>query len=153
MQEPYMNLIKIIIREDIGHIESDRRKSIDEMFRLVSPRFKPCERGWIPHVDVCDAPGEIIVLIDVAGVKKEHIHLEIGRRTLKIYGVRRESPVTKQTRYRLAEIPYGYFERTLTFSVPVDADSATATYTDGILQISIAKMPLGKNHKKPIQND
>lgn len=139
-----MSLIKIIIRKDIEKIETELRRSIDEMFQLVSPSFYPCERLWSPHVDVCEAPGEIIVLIDVAGVKKEHIHVEIGRRTLKIYGVRRERTLTRQTKYRLAEIPYGYFERSLSFSVPVDADSAAASYTDGLLQITIAKLPLDR---------
>jgi len=153
MQELKMSLIKIRIREDIGQIETELRRSIDEVFLLVSPRFNPCERVWSPHIDVYEASGEITVLIDVAGVKKEHIHLEVGRRTLKISGVRREQPFTRQTRYRLAEIRYGYFERSLSFPVPVDADSAAASYTDGLLQITIAKLPLDRVHKITIQND
>jgi HSP20 family protein len=148
-----MSLIKIRIREDIGQIETELRRSIDEVFRLVSPRFNPCERVWSPHIDVYEAPGEIIVLIDVAGVKKEHIHVEIGRRTLKISGVRREKLFTRQTRYRLAEIPYGYFERSLSFPVPVDADSAEASYMDGLLQITIGKLPPDRVHKITIRND
>jgi HSP20 family protein len=153
IQERDMSFIKIRITKDLGNIETELRKSIDEMFRLVSPRFKPCERLWAPQIDIYEAPAEIVVIIDVAGVKREHIHVEIGRRTLKISGVRRENPITKQARYRLAEIPYGYFERTLSLPAQVDADCATATYTDGFLYISIAKLPLDRVHKIPIEND
>ena len=148
-----MTFIKIRIMEDLGKIETELLRSIDEMFNLASPRFSPCERVWSPQIDVCETPGEIIVLVDVAGIKKEHVLVEIGHRTLKISGMRQERPVAKQTRYRLAEIPYGYFERHLSFSVPVDADSASASYTDGLLQISIAKLPLNKVRKITIQND
>lgn len=147
-----MSFIKIRISEDLGKIETELMRNIDEMFRLISPRFNPCERVWSPQIDIYDAPGEIIVLIDVAGVKIEQVHVEIGRRILKISGVRRERPVTKQARYRLAEIPYGYFERILPLPVQVDADSAAASYTDGLLQISVAKLPLDKVHKILIQN-
>ncbi len=57
------------------------------------------------------------------------------------------------TRFLRAEITYGYFERKLTLPFPIDIDSVSATYTDGLLQICIAKVPLEKVHKIPIQED
>lgn len=148
-----MSYIKIRVTDDIGKIGNELISSIDEMFRLMSPRFTLSERMWSPHIDIYEIPGEVIVLVDAAGVKKEHIHLEIGRRMLKVSGVRREQPVTKQTRYRLAEIPYGYFERSLSLPVQVDPDSASASYTDGIVQISLKRLPLEKFHRITIRND
>jgi HSP20 family protein len=148
-----MNFIKIRISKDSGETENDFIRSVDEMFRLFSPRFSPCERLWTPQMDIYDSPGEIVVLIDLAGVGRENIHVEIGNRTVKISGVRRKRPVTEHARYRRAEITYGYFERT--FSVPsaVDVDSAAATYADGLLQISINKLPLDRGRKILIQSD
>jgi len=148
-----MSFIKIRIREDIEKIETELINSIGEMFRLISPRFSTRECMWKPHIDICEIAGQVVVLVDVAGVKKEHIHLEVGRRTLKISGMRRERPIAEQTRYRLAEIPYGYFERSLSLPMQVDPDSASATYTDGILQIALTKLPLNTYHKIKIKND
>jgi HSP20 family protein len=148
-----MNFIKIRISDDIEKIETDLISSIDKMFRLISPRFSSGECMWSPHIDIYETAGEVIVLADLAGVKKEHIHLEVGRRTLKISGIRTEQPSTKQMRYRLAEISYGYFERCLSLPVQIDPNSASASYTEGILQITLAKMPLDNFHKITIQND
>ena len=148
-----MSFIKIRVMKDIGTFETKILRNVDEMFRLISPRFTMSERMWSPQIDVYEAPGEIVVLVELAGVKREHLHLEIGLRTLKISGVRKERAVTEQTRYRIAEIPYGYFERSLSFPVPVDADTASASYTDGLLRIAIAKLPLDKVHKVLIQKD
>ena len=148
-----MSYIKIIIAEDLVNIETELRKNLDEMFRMISPRFKPCDGAWSPHIDIYEASGDIMVLVDVAGVKRDNIHVEIGRRTLKISGVRRERPVGSQARYRLAEIPYGYFERTLSLPVPVDADSAVASYTEGMLQITMAKLLVDRVQKIRIQKD
>jgi len=148
-----MSFIKIRIRDDIEKVENELMNSIDEMFRLISPRFSSRERMWNPHIDICETPHQIVVLVDVAGVKKEHMHLEVGRRTLKISGMRKEQPVAQQRGYRLAEIPYGYFERNLSLPVQVDPDSASATYTDGILQVALTKLPINTYHKIKIKND
>jgi HSP20 family molecular chaperone IbpA len=36
--------------------------------------------------------------------------------------------------------------------VPIDTESVDATYTDGLLQIRMAKLPLDKTRKIPVQN-
>jgi HSP20 family protein len=103
-------------------------------------------------VDIYESPNEIMILVDIAGARREDLYLEIDQRLLRIYG-KREKPVTGNTRYHLAEITYGYFERKLTLPYPVDTDSVKATYTDGLLQIWVAKLPLDKVRRVPIQED
>jgi HSP20 family protein len=147
-----MSYIKIRIGDDIEKFGTDLISSIDEMFRLMSPRFNPGKCMWTPHIDIYETPVEITVLVDVAGVQKDHIHLEIGRRMIKISGVRREQPIPRQTKYRLAEIPYGYFERSLSLPAQIDPDASSASYMDGFLHIMLTKLPLDKYHKIKIQN-
>jgi len=47
----------------------------------------------------------------------------------------------------LAEIPHGYFERNIILPAAVVAESAVASYADGILMIRINKMPANKTHR------
>lgn len=47
-------------------------------------------------------------------------------------------------RYCQAEIPHGYFERTVALPEPVDAADAVASYTDGILSVRLKKLPVHK---------
>jgi len=137
---------------DLGGIDAEFRRGIDEMFRLINSTFTVFQNVWRPQVDIYESPDEIMILTDIAGVKKEDLYVEIDLRVLRIYG-KREKPLTGNTRYHLAEIPYGYFERNLSLPCSVDTDSLKATYTDGLLQIWMAKLPLNKVHKIPVQED
>jgi len=147
-----MHTIKIRFGDDPGKLEGDLRKVVDEMFNLVNPRYNACHRIWRPQMDVYEAPGEIMLLAEIAGAKREDLHVEIGRKTVKISGRRRIRPLSEDARYRLVEIPYGYFERSIVLPAPIDAEKVDAIYTDGLLQIRMAKLPLDKSRKIPVQN-
>ncbi|HVO67989.1 MAG TPA: Hsp20/alpha crystallin family protein [Syntrophales bacterium] len=145
-------MIKIRFSDDLGGLDSEFRRSFDEMFRLINSTFTVFQNVWRPHADIYESPKEIMILIDIAGVQKEDLYLEVDQRVLRIYG-KREKQVTGNTRYHLAEITYGYFERKLHLPYPVDTDLVKATYTDGLLQIWMAKLPLDKVRRIPIQED
>ncbi|MCX5858068.1 MAG: Hsp20/alpha crystallin family protein [Deltaproteobacteria bacterium] len=147
-----MHTIKIRFGEDPGRLDNDLRRAIDEMFNLVNPRYNACHRIWRPQMDVYEAPGEIMLVVEIAGAKREDLHVEIGRKTVKISGRRRIRPLSEEARYRLVEIPYGYFERSLVLPAPIDADQVDATYIDGLLQIRMTKLPVDKTRKIPVQN-
>ena len=147
-----MSFIKVRFTDDIGDINRELRKSIDEMFSLINSTFTVFQNVWRPQVDIYESPDEIMIVTDIAGVKTEDLYVEVHRRVLRIYG-KRETPVRGNTRYHLAEIPYGYFERNLSLPLPIDTKSITATYADGLLQIRMAKLPLNRVRKIPIQDD
>jgi HSP20 family protein len=147
-----MHTIKIRFGEDPGKPDSDPRRIIDEMFNLVNPRYNACHRIWRPQMDVYEAPGEIILVVEIAGARLEDLHVEIGRKTVKISGRRRVRPLSEDARYRLVEIPYGYFERSLVLPAPIDTDHVDATYVDGLLQIRMTKLPVDITRKIHIQN-
>jgi HSP20 family protein len=147
-----MYTIKVRFGEDPGKPDSDPRRIIDEMFNLVNPRYNACHRIWRPQMDIYEATGEIILVVEIAGAKREDLHVEIGRKTVKISGRRRVRPLSEDARYRLVEIPYGYFERSLVLPAPVDANQVDATYVDGLLQIRMPKLPVDVKRKIHVQN-
>jgi HSP20 family protein len=139
-----MNFIKIRFN---NNFEEEFQKTVDEVFHLVSPVFRQHESIWMPHIDVYESPEEIIILADLAGINKEELHIELTRKKLKIAGVRKIISSIKNARYCLAEIPHGYFARNIILPATVDAESAKATYADGILMIRINKQPDHKTHR------
>ena len=147
-----MSFIKVRFTDDIGDINRELRKSIDEMFSLINSTFAVFQNVWRPQVDIYESPDEIMIVTDIAGVKTEDLYVEVHRRVLRIYG-KRVTPVRGNTRYHLAEIPYGYFERNLSLPLPIDTESITATYADGLLQIRMAKLPLNRVRRIRIQED
>lgn len=139
-----MNFIKINFN---NNFEDEFQRTVDEVFHLVSPLFRQHEYNWMPHIDVYESPDEIIILADLAGINKEELQIELNRRKIKIAGVRKIISVFKKTRYCLAEIPHGHFIRNIILPAAVDAESAMATYADGILMIRINKQADHKTHR------
>jgi HSP20 family protein len=143
-----MNFIKIKFGSSF---EEEFQKAVHEVFHLVSPVFKYYESIWRPNIDVYESIDEIIILADLAGMNKEELHIELDHRKIKIAGVRKAIADLKDARYRLAEIPRGYFERIIALPETVDADSAIASYSDGVLVIRVNKLAANKTRRIEIK--
>ena len=94
------------------------------------------ERGdWTPDADVYEAESSFVIAMDVPGISRETLELEVDENRLIIKGSR-EVEELKQHR---SERPHGRFVRT--FSVPGSVDQAkiSAEYKDGVLQVTLPK--------------
>src|SRR4030065_2670836 len=142
-----MNFIKIKLG---GNFEDEFQKAVHEVFHLVRPVFRYYESVWRPSIDVYESVEEVIIMADLSGLNKEELHIEHDHRKIKIAGVRKAVADLKDSRYRLAEIPRGYFERIIVLPEAVDADSAGASYAQGELMIRINKIAVNKTRRIPI---
>jgi HSP20 family protein len=145
-----MNFIKIKFG---SNFEEEFQKAVHEVFHLVSPIFKYYESVWRPSIDVYESMDEFIILADLAGLNKEELHIELDNRKIKIAGVRKAITDLKNARYRLAEIPRGYFERSIALPETVDAESAVASYADGVLMIRVNKLATNKIRRIQIKTE
>jgi HSP20 family protein len=146
-----MNCIKIRFINNPEDVESEFRRSVEEMVRAAQPRFTLSRQRWRPQIDIYETRKEIIILAEISGVPREEIHLEIGPRTVKITGTREGGPRGEDAHYRLAEIPCGRFERNIALPVPIDIETVRAVCRDGILEIRLAMRPLDRVYKINIQ--
>jgi HSP20 family protein len=146
-----MDYIKIRFVDNSEGVESEFRRSVEEMLCAAQPRFTLSRQRWRPQIDIYETREEIVIIAEIAGVPREEIDLEIGPRTVKISGTRIGRPREEDARYRLAEIPYGRFERNLALPVPIDTDTVRACCRDGLLEIRLAKRPLERIHRINIQ--
>lgn len=148
-----MDYIKIRFGNDFDRLGSTFEKTIEEMFRSARPMFTCAECTWKPQIDMYETPEQITIIIEIAGVDKENLGLEIDRKAVKIYGQRIENPRMENGTYRLAEIQYGHFERFISLPAAIDADKAKASYTNGFLKIELAKSAPHKTHRVPISDE
>jgi HSP20 family protein len=121
------------------------RREIDELFGDVFERSGlTSTRGFSPRVDVyyTGQPPRAIVVADLAGVDVEGVALDIHGRQLTIAGERRQQE-SEGRLYQQLEIPHGPFRRVVELGADVEADSARATYEDGMLRVEI---PLVQQH-------
>ena len=145
-----MGFIKIRIAEDFDQLGSNLEKTIEDMFRSMSPAFSFGERPWRPPMDMNETPEEIVILAEVAGVEKDDLEVEVSSKAVKIQGNRVARHCSSDTTYRLAEIQYGHFERILYLPAPIDPEVVSAAYTNGLLEIRLAKRSVEESHKIPI---
>jgi HSP20 family protein len=123
------------------------------MFQDINPMFSLSERYWKPQMDIYETSEEIIIRAEIAGVDKENLEVEISSRAVKIFGSRPQPTGDNHATYRLAEIQYGKFERILYLPAPIDTDVISTSYTNGLLQVRLAKLPLDRTYKVPISDE
>lgn len=113
------------------------RREVDELFGEV---FDPHRRraAFSPAVDVfyVGDPPRAVVHAELAGVDPDEVKIEVRGRELLLVG-RRLPPQAKGRLYQQIEIEHGGFRRMVPLGADVDADAATATYVDGILEITL----------------
>jgi HSP20 family protein len=148
-----MEYIKIRFGGETGRLGSSFERTLDSIFRSVNPMFAECKRAWNPQIDVFDTPTEIFITAEIAGVEKQDLDVEINQQAIRISGRRLPQPHVDQASFRLAEIQYGNFERTLNLPAPIDPQAVSATYANGLLQLRLAKSESARPRRIPISED
>jgi HSP20 family protein len=117
--------------------------------RRIWQQFRRGEE-WSPDIDAFERGNATIVRADLPGVKRENLEVSVEGNTLLIEG-RREEPEAKEENY-YSERPVGRFSRTVQLPEGVDPTLVTATYEDGVLELTVPHPPIEtpKTVKVPI---
>ena len=96
---------------------------------------------WTPALDMYETENAVVVLLDLAGIDPNTTDIQAEANHLVIRGVRRERHAGSSTErsYHALEIPYGRFERSLPLPAGLDTAAASASYRDGLLEITLPK--------------
>ncbi|MEX1268975.1 MAG: Hsp20/alpha crystallin family protein [Balneolaceae bacterium] len=94
---------------------------------------------FTPGIDVSETEKQFIVDVELPGMEKKDIDLNIENNRLTISGERKFEKEENNKQYHRVESHYGSFSRTLQLPESVNPDSVKASYKDGILNISIDK--------------
>ena len=126
------------------------RERMEQAYKQVlgtpgTPGF--CPPYMEPPADVYETEGEIVVLVEIAGISGEEIELEIEGRTLVLEGKRKPLPGKPRRIYAQMEIPSGPFRREFLLPAEVNGEHATADYTQGILQVVLPKSAPGPSRQ------
>ena len=95
---------------------------------------------WKPRTDVYETDDEVVVHMDIAGVKADDFKVEFNDGILTISGERTASERGKR-HYHSMEVQVGPFERRFRLPVVVDPTSIRAAYDSGFLEVRLTKQP------------
>lgn len=147
-----MKYIKVRFGKDLQHMHSRLQKAIDDMFQQMPPVFVLSEQSWRPQVDMVETADTVTVLVNIAGVAKDDLEVEVDQHAMKIKGARKQPACAPGMKYHLAEIDYGRFERVLRLPRAINPEQVQASYANGVLTIVMAKRVPPKRRQIPVEN-
>lgn len=102
---------------------------------------------WTPAADIYETESAYSIAIDLPGVDRQALEIDIDNNRLLIKGTR----VVEESKKQRTERPGGKFLRA--FSVPgsVDQNQIGAEYKDGVLQIRLPKRSEQKSQRVEIK--
>jgi HSP20 family molecular chaperone IbpA/ribosome-associated toxin RatA of RatAB toxin-antitoxin module len=96
---------------------------------------------WMPPVEILQRGDQLVICVDLPGISRASIDVEIQRDRVIVEGERKEAPQPPDAPgFRRSERSYGPFHRTVPLPEGVDPDSAQAAMRDGVLEITL-RMP------------
>jgi len=117
---------------------------LDEFTPKTADNFKS---DFTPAINTREGEYAYHVEVDLPGMKKEDINIQIEDNTLVISGERKVKEEIKEENYYKVESKFGTFSRS--FSLPDDADieNIHAESTDGVLEVVVPKLEVQKVEK------
>ena len=94
---------------------------------------------WVPAGDSYETKDSIVLNVELPGVTKEEISLEVKDNTLTLRGEKKMEKDVKEESYHRMERTYGSFMRAFTLPSTVQQEMVKARFRDGILEVSIPK--------------
>jgi HSP20 family protein len=119
----------------------ERMNRLMSDYRTRSPfgEEEMAQGAWIPAVDIYETKEAIILNVELPGVTKEDISLEVKDSTLTIKGEKKLEKDVKEENFHRMERTYGSFTRAFTLPTTVQQDKVKAKFRDGILEIMLPK--------------
>jgi len=111
-----------------------------ERFFYGWPTFeKNTDVAWVPRVDVNESEKDIVIDVEIPGIDKKDVKVEVKDNTLYISGERKSERTDDNGGCCVSERHYGKFERSFSLSDAVDAGKIAAKYKDGVLTLTLPK--------------
>ena len=124
------------------------RRITDELDRAFG--LRPDLRGlpefysklWAPDLEIFERDNKFIVRVDLPGMEKEDVKIEVTHDQLTISGERKAEKEEKKEGYYRSERTYGTFYRRVAVPEHVKAENAIATFKKGVLEIEMPAIPV-----------
>ena len=127
------------------------RREIDRLFDDTFGRGGNSDgmSSWSPAVDIRETDKEMLLELELPGIKPEQVELTAENGVLTVTGEKRteRKEGDENNRYHVVERSYGSFMRSFQLPQGIDESKIEADYNNGILSIHIPKAALPQPHR------
>jgi HSP20 family protein len=130
------------------------REDMDKLFEsMAMPSIiAPIETmRAFPAVDVFERDNQIVVKVEVPGLKKDDIEVTATEDSISLKGEFKREEETREEGYCRREMRSGRFFRTIPMPSAVKPDDVKASFHDGILEITAPKAEQAQAREKKIE--
>jgi HSP20 family protein len=93
--------------------------------------------NWVPNTDVYTTEHGLVIKVELAGMRSEHLEITVEGNRLKISGNRPDGCRAPNCSFLVMEINYGPFETVLEVPSGYDLGQAKASYLNGFLRVDV----------------
>ena len=109
---------------------------------------------WCPVADVYETENAFVIQLELAGLTKEEVSLEVIKKELWVSGQRKMVKEVNSSRYHFLERSYGPFARRFVLQDKVDSQNIQAVFQNGLLTVTIQKLRgVETAHKIEVRED
>ncbi|MCS4040620.1 Hsp20/alpha crystallin family protein [Salinibacter ruber] len=131
----------------------DLQREVDSIFDRFFGRGGDDDTStvWAPRTDLSETDDAFRIRLDVPGMTKDDIAINLQNNTLTVSGERSSERQKDSEEYVRVERAFGTFHRTFTLPDAVDPDRVEATYDEGVLTINVPKTEKSTRRQIEIQ--
>ncbi len=134
---------------EIQNMKERIEELMDEVYENFDVfRYKEDIPSWKPIADVYETSSSYVIQLEIPGVEKENISVEIKGKELVVSGERRFIKDVSSTSYHIMERSYGPFYRKFLLPEDVDTSKISANLQNGLLTITVLKLKKDKEQIK-----
>ena len=120
------------------------QEKMNRLFEETINRSEFADEGldaalWSPAADVYETAEEVVLFVELPGVRLEDVHLEAFDGKLRVSGIRRADQGVEPRQFIRMERIYGNFSRDFAVPASIDASRIKATLKAGILRVVAPK--------------
>lgn len=125
--------------ERLSTLREEMNRLFDSSFPGAGLGESTLFSGWSPALDVFQSNDAVTVRVELPGLRKEDIDISLEKGVLSISGERRHEEKVEEGESFRSERYFGRFHRSVAIPTEVEADKVKASYTDGLLTVTLPK--------------
>jgi HSP20 family protein len=134
-----MTIIKWTPAREIASLQQGINRLFEDVFSQSGDYDSETMGAWRPPVDIIDTDAGIIIFVEIPGVDKEAVDIEVKENVLSISGERSVDDTVGNGSYMRSERVFGRFARSFALPAMIPTDKITASFKNGVLKITIPK--------------
>jgi HSP20 family protein len=134
-----MAVVRFEPLRELAALQSEMSRFMNQVYGTAGAGGGQGPATWLPPLDVWESEAEIVLAIDLPGIREDEVSIELDDGVLTVSGERTREVEEKSDRFYRFERRFGPFSRSVTLPPGVDEARIRAEFDAGVLEIHVPK--------------